>query len=118
LYFDSTLINATLEAGVYYAQVARFDGNTNYNLVFSAISNSNSPLQIQSITPVKGSNLGSTTITVKGTKFTPNAQVSIIDANGTEILANKVNFQSDTSITATFNLSGTNAGNYDVKVVD
>ncbi|NJN12549.1 MAG: hypothetical protein HC815_33155 [Richelia sp. RM1_1_1] len=113
---SSTGISRDLDAGIYYAQVR--GNNTNYDVSFSAIANDSSDFQIKSVTPVEGSNVGQTTITVKGSQFTSNAQVSIIDTDGTEVLADKVNVQNDSTLTATFNLVGLTAGAYDVKVVD
>ncbi|NJN12741.1 MAG: T9SS type A sorting domain-containing protein [Richelia sp. RM1_1_1] len=118
---SSTAINRNLTAGIYYAQIRgdNSNDNSNYDLAFSAIANNNnSPLQITGISPVEGSNVGQTTITVKGSQFTSKSQVSIIDATGKEVLADKVRVQSDTLLTATFNLVGVATGAYDVKIVD
>ncbi|AFY39932.1 RHS repeat-associated core domain protein [[Leptolyngbya] sp. PCC 7376] len=109
-------IATDLEAGSYYAQV--IGGDTYYDVSFSAIPEAAGPFQIEAVTPVEGSNVGQTTITVQGSQFTSAAQVSIIDATGTEFVADTVNIQSESSLTATFNLVGLAEGAYDVKVVD
>ncbi|WNF14428.1 ELWxxDGT repeat protein [Microcystis aeruginosa] len=75
-------------------------------------------LQIQSVSPLQGSNLGQTTLTINGGPFTPNAVVSIVDGNGTAILAESIRFENDVTLTATFDLQGRIQGNYDVRVVD
>ena len=109
-------IAQALDAGSYYAQVT--GGDSYYDVAFSAVPEAAGPFKIERVTPVEGSNVGQTTLTVKGSQFTSAAQVSIIDANGVEFVADKVSVRSESSLTATFNLVGVAAGAYDVKVVD
>ena len=109
-------IAQALDAGSYYAQVT--GGDSYYDVAFSAVPEAVGPFKIERVTPVEGSNVGQTTLTVKGSQFTSAAQVSIIDANGVEFVADKVGVRSESSLTATFNLVGVAAGAYDVKVVD
>ena len=109
-------INRDLDAGAYYAQVT--GGDTYYDVAFSAVPEAAGPFQISAITPIEGSNSGQTTITVKGSQFTSAAQVSIIDASGTEFIADKVSVRTESSLSATFNLVGVATGAYDIKVVD
>ncbi|MFO0291347.1 MAG: ELWxxDGT repeat protein [bacterium] len=78
----------------------------------------NDDLPIQSVSPLQGSNLGTTTLTIKGSQFTPNAVVSLIDSNGIVIPAASVRFHDNATLTATFDLQGRIQGNYDVRVVD
>jgi hypothetical protein len=75
-------------------------------------------LQIQSVSPLQGSNLGQATLTINGGPFTPNAVVSIVDGSGIAISAESIRFENDVTLTAIFNLQGRIQGSYDVRVVD
>ncbi|MDM3855503.1 MAG: putative Ig domain-containing protein [Aphanizomenon gracile PMC649.10] len=110
-----------LDAGVYYASIYNYGGannDTNYNLNLSAIAKQNSAFQILNVNPIGGSNQGEATIDIKGTKFTPTAQVSIVDPAGKEVNSSAVTVLNDTNIAAKFDLKGQVIGAYDVKVVD
>ena len=114
-------ISQELDAGVYYAGIYNYGGannDTNYNLNLSAIAKQNSAFQILNVNPIGGSNQGEATIDIKGTKFTPTAQVSIVDPAGKEVNSSAVTVLNDTNIAAKFDLKGQVIGAYDVKVVD
>ena len=110
-------INRNLNAGVYYIRVYPQSGQTNYNLAVQGTPLP-TPFQINSISPNGGSNDGQTTLTIKGNQFTNAAAVSLIAPNNTTRTATKVIWQDDSTLIATFNLTGLSAGAYDVRVVD
>ena len=65
-----------------------------------------------------GSNKGQATIVIAGQEFLPDDQISLIAPNGTEKLASKVYWVSDTEVWATFDLQGLSPGEYDVQVAN
>ena len=77
-------ISRQLEAGSYYAQIT--GGDTYYDVAFSSVADAPGLFKISAITPVEGSSAGQTTITIKGSRFTSAAQVSIIDSAGESLL--------------------------------
>jgi RHS repeat-associated protein len=116
---ESETINSELETGTYYVQVYQYSGNTNYNLQLSATPDTTpEPFQIRSVTPDSGSNAGQATLTIKGNQFTDTTKASLIDANGSVREATAVKRQDDTTLLATFNLTGLATGAYDVQVAD
>jgi RHS repeat-associated protein len=114
----SESLTAKLNPGVYYVEIDRHSGNTEYNLQLTSTSATAAPFQIVSFTPDYGSNRGNTTITVVGNQFTPNATLSLIDANGVERLAHQTVWYNDTTLVGTFNLTGLTTGAYDLKLND
>ncbi|MBI4651234.1 IPT/TIG domain-containing protein [Candidatus Desantisbacteria bacterium] len=59
---------------------------------------------ITSITPDKGGNAGTVTVTIKGQNLDPNAVVKLVKAGEQDVVANYVaGLNSGTGITATFN---------------
>jgi RHS repeat-associated protein len=65
-----------------------------------------------------GSNLGQTTIGIDGAKFSANAEVSLIAADGSTRIAQNVRWKNSTELWANFDLRGLNPGDYDVQVRD
>jgi len=108
-------LNRSLNSGVYYLRVYRQSGQTKYNLSLKGTPIV-APIQITSVSPNAGSNAGETTLTIKGSQFSPNAQVSLISPTGTQKAASKVTWQDDTTLVATFNLGGLSSAAYDVRV--
>jgi RHS repeat-associated protein len=76
------------------------------------------PFAIDSVSPTQGSNSGQATITVAGSDFTPQTVVQLHASNGTVLDASTVQFQDDTTLFATFNLTGLTPGTYDVRAID
>ncbi len=108
-----------LEAATYYIKVDSYGYNTNYNLNLEAIpSTTPVPLQILEISPDAGSNGGTTTITVEGTQFTPDAKLTLIATDGTVREASQVTWYDNTTLAGTFNLQGLATGVYDVRIED
>jgi len=108
-------LNRSLNSGVYYLRVYGQSGQTKYNLSLKGTPIV-APLQITSVSPNAGSNAGETTLTIKGSEFSPNAQVSLISPTGSLKAASKVQWLDDTTLVATFNLGGLSSAAYDVKV--
>jgi RHS repeat-associated protein len=111
-------ISIKLNPGVYYVEVDNHSGDTEYNLQLTSTIATIAPFQILSVTPDAGSNGGNTTIGVIGNKFTPNATLSLIDANGIERPASQTLWYNDTTLVGTFNLTGLTTGAYDLKLND
>lgn len=104
-----------LSTGTYYIQINRAKPEvTSYNLEIAATPKI-LPLEIDGVTPNKGSNVGQTTISIKGVSFTPDTKVSIIDSNGNLVTAQFITFLNDGNLTASFNLTGLTPGAYDVR---
>ena len=76
------------------------------------------PPSISSITPNSGSDLGNVTITVTGSAFKADDQVTVIGANGTTLNATQVEYVSGGELWATFNLTSLAVGTYSVRVSD
>jgi len=108
-------LNRTLNPGLYYLRVYRQSGQTTYNLSLKGTPIV-TPLQITSVSPNSGSSAGETTLTIKGSQFSPNAQVSLISPTGSIKTASKVTWQDDTTVVASFNLGGLSSAAYDVRV--
>jgi RHS repeat-associated protein len=107
-----------LNAGVYYAQVDRHTGNTNYTLDLSATPNASAPFQISGVTPDAGSNAGIVTLTVSGNQFTPTASLRLIAPDGSDVTPTQQWWQNDMTLVGNFDLTGLATGAYDVQVVD
>lgn len=73
--------------------------------------------EVRSLTPNHGSNTGQATFTITGSGFTANSTVSLV-SGGAVRAAKSVYFKDSTTLSATFDLTGLNAGSFDVKVVD
>jgi RHS repeat-associated protein len=76
------------------------------------------PFAIDSVSPIQGSNSGQATITVAGSDFTPQTVVQLQASNGTVLDASTVEFQDDTTLFATFDLTGSTPGTYEVRATD
>lgn len=69
------------------------------------------------VSPNHGSNNGSTTTVIKGSKFTPETVVALV-SGGTTRNATKIQFVDSHTLFATFNLSGLNTGTYNIRATD
>ncbi len=76
------------------------------------------PFGVRAVSPDHGGNIGFTTFTVTGTKFTPATQVSLVAPNGTRYPALSVLFKDSDTLFATVDLTGASLGAYDVRVDD
>jgi len=74
------------------------------------------PFALDRISTSRGSNLGQTTITLKGSQFQPDASVRLVAPDGRVVVANDVQWQNGTELWATFDLQGQVIGQYDVSV--
>lgn len=66
----------------------------------------------------RGSNIGQVTIPLIGAKLTPITRVALRADDGSEIVAGRTRFVSQSEVWATFDLVGANAGPYDITVED
>ncbi len=115
---DGTSFNEELEAGDYFVRVANFRGDNFYTLNLGATPNEEElPLKIVDITPETGSNIGETTISLQGSSFSSESQVSLV-RNGTSTNADEIVWQNERNLQATFDLAGLPSGEYQVKVTD
>ena len=73
-------------------------------------------VSLQSLGLTQASNAGSATVPIVGSGFTPSAVVSLVSASGQTLSASAVTFGNETSISATFDLTGLVPGAYDVVV--
>jgi RHS repeat-associated protein len=73
-------------------------------------------LELSSVSPGRGANVGSVTVTIKGSGFTPSTTASLIASGGSQRAASVVLFKDPSTLYATFDLSGLETGLYDVKV--
>ncbi|MBE9174320.1 hypothetical protein IQ225_01405, partial [Synechocystis salina LEGE 06155] len=107
-----------LANGVYYLRVGpNGSGNYNYTLGLEATPSGPAPaLQIKSVTPDAGSNLGSTTVMVEGSLFSPDAKVFLVAPNGTTRQASSVIWYDESTLSATFSLKDLATGGYGLKV--
>ncbi|WP_208492147.1 putative Ig domain-containing protein [aff. Roholtiella sp. LEGE 12411] len=72
--------------------------------------------EILDIGTKRGSNLGQTTITISGSKFSTDDVISLVANDGTGRTASRVWWKDSTELWATFDLQGLTTGLYDVKV--
>ncbi|NES99667.1 MAG: DUF4114 domain-containing protein [Sphaerospermopsis sp. SIO1G1] len=107
-----------LDEGTYYLRVFRYQPDTTPYTLEVTGTPIPEPLQILSVSPDAGSNAGTTTITIEGNRFTSAAEVVLVDASGTEIVATNVVWLNDTTISASFDLVGVDFAAYDVRVTD
>ena len=76
------------------------------------------PFGVRGVSPNHGGNIGFTTLTVTGTKFTPATQVSLVAPDGTRYQAFSVLYKDSDTVFATVDLTGASVGTYDVRVDD
>ena len=73
--------------------------------------------EVRGASPAFGSNLGQTTVTVTGSRFTPQSVVTLIAPNSSVLTATTVRFKDANTLFATFNLTGLAASSgYDIRV--
>ncbi len=103
------------QGGAYYILIQGQPGaGSGQSFTLSAIV---SPFAITSVGPVQGSNAGQVTLTVMGAEFTSQTVVQLNGPGGT-VAASTVQFQNDTTLYATFDLTGLTPGSYNVQAVD
>jgi Ca2+-binding RTX toxin-like protein len=119
---DSIELN-DLEAGTYFLRVYQFEGNTDYNLEISGVSE----FSLNQVSPDSVSNAGQATIQLDGSQFSRDSRVSLIDTEDgedgedttiSEIDASEVTWLNSGTLAATFNLQGVATGTYDVKATN
>ena len=88
-------------------------GGASYSLTAEAVG-----LDLQSITPRVGSNVGTATTRLSGSGFSPNSQVELLDGGGVTLATAQVAFHDRQTLVATFDLTGIVAGNYAVRVTE
>ena len=110
-------IGQTLAAGVYYLRVYPQGEDTDYVLSVQGTPLP-TPFQIIQVSPNTGSNAGQVTLTIEGNQFTPAAEVTLIASDNTPRPATNVIWQDESTLIATVNLDGLDAGAYDIEVID
>jgi len=112
---DQSISVPDTQAGQYYAMVfgANLSGSENFT-----ISASIAGFGITSISPARGSNTGTVTISITGSQFDANSQPRLIDSAGGTVLPTEVFFTDSGHLAATFDLTGRPAGAADVQVVN
>ncbi len=112
---DQEIVVSNTLAGTYHilAYGDRVPEETEYTVSADIID-----FSILSIGPDFGSNLGNATITLLGAEFTPNTEVQLIAADGSEFTATNVIWKDDTELWATLDLQGLETGLYDVQIED
>ncbi|MCM0593810.1 MAG: CARDB domain-containing protein [Gloeotrichia echinulata DEX184] len=111
---DQDILVPTTRSGTYYilAYGASVGGTpANYSIEADVLG-----FEILDIGTKRGSNLGQTTITISGSKFSTDDVVSLVAADGTQRTASRVWWKNSTELWATFDLQGLTTGLYDVKV--
>ena len=101
------------QAGPFYILLHGREGATggkNFDLLVEVLT-----FDITSLDNAKGSNLGSTTVTIHGAGFTPTTTARL-QGGVQNLAASQVYFVDSTKLYATFNLSGVPADQYDVTV--
>ncbi|MBM3315594.1 hypothetical protein FJY71_07125, partial [candidate division WOR-3 bacterium] len=73
---------------------------------------------LRTVSPNHGSNLGQTTVTLTGSRFSANATATLVGPDLTERPATRVWWKDSNTLFATFDLTGLRAGAYDVRVDD
>jgi RHS repeat-associated protein len=73
-------------------------------------------LDVVSATPAQAARGGHATLSIKGTAFTPETVVLLIDSSGQQQLPTDTRFTNSNNISATFDLKTTNTGLFDVRV--
>ena len=86
------------------------------NVGTTSLSVSTPEFALNGIKTSRGSNLGTTTITVLGSQFTPDATVRLIAPDGAIVSATSVQWHDSTELWATFDLQALTLGKYDVNV--
>jgi RHS repeat-associated protein len=110
---NNETLSHDLVPGTYYVQVDSHGGDTNYDLQLTGTS---VPFQIRGITPDQGSNAGQVTITIEGNQFTSDASLALIADNGASLTTEQTTWLDGTTLSGTFDLTGTPLGIYDLQV--
>ncbi len=77
------------------------------------------PLEILSVSTASGANVGTTTLTVNGSMFTAGTTLKLIpQGGGPPIAASSVTQEDTGTLFASFNLTGANAGTYNLEAID
>lgn len=103
-------------AGLWDATVTNPDGRSG-NLP-SAFTVTYTAPTVAAITPVKGTNDGSTTVAIAGSNFRAGAAVKLSKTGENDIIADNIVVESAAKITALFNLVGKTVGLWDLTIVN
>ena len=108
---SSVVSIAGTQAGTYYLLVQgqpSAGAGTSFSLSAQSLA-----FGVQSVSPSSGGNGGSVTLTITGSQFTNNTTVNLVNG-GTTLTPAATQYQSSTTIYATFNLTSQPAGQYTV----
>jgi hypothetical protein len=102
------------EAGSYFIRIYVGPGhaNTAYTLLARLV-----PFRIDSVSANRVGNAGPSTLDVRGSLLTTSTQLALVGPSGSALQANASLFVDAGQIYATFNLSGTQGGQYDLRAV-
>jgi RHS repeat-associated protein len=109
------VLNGT-QAGTYYLLVHGRGGSTGGKPFIVTVQLV--PFQILAVSPNSGSNTGQATLTIQGSQLSPNTAVSLVATDGSRRTATKVLFKDNSTLFATFDLTGLTPGAYGVRIDD
>jgi RHS repeat-associated protein len=113
---DEQLVLNGTQAGTYYIWVHGREGSAGGKPF--TITAQELAFQVLSVSPDHGSNTGPVTLTVQGSQFSPGTVVSLVGADGKSHKALSVLCKDNTTLFATFDLTGLALGSYAVQVQD
>jgi RHS repeat-associated protein len=112
---QQVILNGT-QQGTYYILLHGREGSAGgqpYSITVQEL-----PFQVLGVTPNHGSNAGQATLTIQGSQLSPTTAVTLVGQDGSKRNAAKVLFKDNTTLFATFDLTGLTPGTYDVQVAD
>jgi RHS repeat-associated protein len=113
---DQQIVVPATRAGTYY--VLAYGSNVSGGAADYTLEARKLELSVLGLGTDHGSNLGQTTLSISGAKFSADAQASLIAPDGSQRTASKVWWKNSTELWATFDLRGLTPDKYDVRVND
>jgi RHS repeat-associated protein len=112
---DQTLTVPVTLPGVYYVLARSRAGAATASTY--TVTASQPVFALDGVSPSTAGNTGSATVEIRGTRFTPNTQVSLVSGN-TTINATSIDYRDSSLLYATFDLTGHPIGAFDVKLTE
>ena len=116
---DQEIVVPKTKAGTYY--VLAYGNAADSGVGYSPNFNLKAELldfSLRGISTQKGSNRGQVTLTLNGAEFTTNTEAQLVAADGTVVTASNIIWKDSTELWATFDLQGSEIGQYDVQILD
>jgi RHS repeat-associated protein len=113
---DHEITAPSAQAGWYYILVRGGDipnSPSNYTIKARLLA-----FEILGVTPGYGSNAGEVTVTIRGSKFSSNGVVSLIAPDHSRRIASRIWWKDNSTLFATFDLTGLVPDVYDVRIDD